>query len=328
LYRGGLLSGPALPPDGDEERRLLARPLEAPLEALPEALPEASPEPPRIIAAARAVLSGLFLAIVGEMALGLFYLVNLYLVPHLPWAVVPAGLFVIWLWRYLAGVGRPESERRERRALLRARALPVAAWGWALVAAASGLTALRGLSVALAGLGQGNASRVLPTSVLPGLPVTGPGEPDMTLWLLFAANSVLFAPLIEEAAFRGYMQVPIEGHYGPRVALPAVALVFTLLHAGRGTPWVYLGLALLLGALAWRSGSIWPGVVVHGAANLWSLVPTWPAAGRNWLAAALDHHPAVVAVAGGLVATGALVGLGRRARGAAPEADRDAVASA
>lgn len=247
----------------------------------------------------RAVLQGLFIAIVGEMALALIYLVNLFLLPGFPWGVLPAGLFMLWLWRYLAGAGRPPEEARSRRALLRAGSLPARGWLWALAAVAAALVGFRALV------------RLLPAaaSVLPELPLARLGEHDLTLWAIFVTNYLLFAPLIEEAAFRGYMQVPIETGYGPLVAIAVVAVAFTLLHAGRGMPLIYFGIALFLGVLAYRAGSIWPGVLAHGAVNLWALFPTWEPAlvGRlpgGW-------PTATVAAAGVLLCTGALYRLGR-----------------
>lgn len=246
----------------------------------------------------RAVLQGLFIAIVGEMVLALIYLVNLFLLPGFPWGVLPACLFMLWLWRYLAGAGRPPEEARSRRTLLRAGALPARGWLWALAAVAAALVGLRSLN------------RLLPaaSSVLPELPLARLGEHDLTLWAIFVTNYLLFAPLIEEAAFRGYMQVPIETGYGPLVAVAVVAVAFTLLHAGRGMPLVYLGLALFLGALAYRAGSIWPGVVAHGAVNLWALFPAWEPS-VVWLPPSGLPATAVTAACA-LVCAGALYRLG------------------
>ena len=42
----------------------------------------------------------------------------------------------------------------------------------------------------------------------------------------------LDAGVLEEAAFRGYMQAPIERRHGPLVGMGVVAVVFTLAHLG------------------------------------------------------------------------------------------------
>lgn len=246
------------------------------------------------------MLLGLLIAIVGEMVLALIYLVNLFVLPGLPWGVVPAIAFMVLLWRHLAGAGRPPEEARDRRALLRAGGLPLGGWLWALAATAAALTSLRGLA------------RLLPArlSVLPELPLARLGDHDLTLWTIFVTNYLLFAPMIEEAAFRGYMQVPIEAGYGPPLAIVLVAAAFTLLHAGRGMPAVYLGLALFLGVLAYRAGTIWPGVVAHGAVNLWALFPDWQLPLGRLAPSPGPGSAAAVAAAGALVAAGALYRLG------------------
>jgi membrane protease YdiL (CAAX protease family) len=250
----------------------------------------------------RAVLLGLFIAIVGEMALAVVYLANLFLLPGVPWGVAPAAVFMVLFWRHLAGVGRSPEEARERRELLRAGRLGRRGWAWAGAAIAAALVGLRSLASLL--------PAAAPAALLPQLPLARLGEHDVTLWAIFVTNYLLFAPLIEEAAFRGYMQVPIEQGYGPWVAVAVVAAVFALLHAGRGMPLIYLALAVFLGSLAYRAGTIWPGVLAHGAVNLWALFPGWrlplgplaPAAAATaaapaWAAAGLTGLCALLAAA-------------------------------
>jgi len=117
--------------------------------------------------------------------------------------------------------------------------------------------------------------------------------------LLVAGGTVVIAPLVEEIVFRGFFQGQLERGY--RDATRAVlfsSLLFTVLHFN---PWwslqIYL-LGMVLGYLAWRTGSIWPSFVVHAVNNslaLWfANVPedsfSWYAPGGHvsplWLAAA------------------------------------------
>lgn len=90
--------------------------------------------------------------------------------------------------------------------------------------------------------------------------------------LLVAAGVVVIAPLVEEMVFRGFFQGQLERGY--RDATKAVllsSLLFTVLHFN---PWwslqIYL-LGMVLGYLAWRTGSIWPSFVVHAINNSLSL---------------------------------------------------------
>ncbi len=73
--------------------------------------------------------------------------------------------------------------------------------------------------------------------------------------------SALSAGVCEETGFRGYMQRPIENRHGPATAILISSLVFVLLHLTKD--WALIGMvpivllaAILLGALAWASGTL------------------------------------------------------------------------
>lgn len=86
--------------------------------------------------------------------------------------------------------------------------------------------------------------------------------------LLVIGGAVVLAPVVEEAVFRGFFQGQLE--LGYRDATKAVlfsSLLFMLLHFN---PWwgvqIYI-FGMVLGYLAWRTGSIWPSILVHGVNN-------------------------------------------------------------
>jgi membrane protease YdiL (CAAX protease family) len=85
------------------------------------------------------------------------------------------------------------------------------------------------------------------------------------------------AGLFEEAAYRGYLRSLLQSRYGGQVAIISAALVFALAHLSRGKgflvvlPLVFL-FGYLYGLVAWKTGSIWPGIVVHTSYNLYRLV--------------------------------------------------------
>lgn len=88
------------------------------------------------------------------------------------------------------------------------------------------------------------------------------------------------AGAVEEAAFRGYMQVPLEGRYGPATAIGVVAAAFTLAHLPPPAAWPGFFLAAVgWGALAYLSGSIVPGVVFHTAVD--AAVWIWAVSNRE-----------------------------------------------
>ena len=73
--------------------------------------------------------------------------------------------------------------------------------------------------------------------------------------------------VFEEIAFRGAVQGVLQKVARPGAAVVIQALLFALAHqsVARFPPTFLLGLAL--GALRWRSGSLWPGILLHALNN-------------------------------------------------------------
>ncbi len=87
--------------------------------------------------------------------------------------------------------------------------------------------------------------------------------------LLIIAGAAVVAPIAEEMVFRGFFQGQLE--QGLNDATRAVlysAGLFMILHFN---PWwaiqIYT-LGMILGYLVWRTGSVWPAVILHGVNNL------------------------------------------------------------
>lgn len=74
----------------------------------------------------------------------------------------------------------------------------------------------------------------------------------------------------EEFAFRGYILSGLARSYRPWTAIILSSLLFAFLHVLLSLFQQFFGAALLgvvLGAIAWRTGSLWPGVVFHFVNN-------------------------------------------------------------
>jgi membrane protease YdiL (CAAX protease family) len=90
--------------------------------------------------------------------------------------------------------------------------------------------------------------------------------------ILLIFTVVVFAGVIEEMLFRGFLQTALEKGRHEAKAIAVTAAVFAILHFN---PWWMLqifGLGIVLGVMAWRSQSIWPGVVIHMTNNAVSMV--------------------------------------------------------
>ena len=78
---------------------------------------------------------------------------------------------------------------------------------------------------------------------------------------LFLGIAVL-APLIEEFAFRGWMQHELEHAVGLIPAIAFTGVVFSLLHGGLDAIH-HLAFGIFAGWVVWRTGSIWAAVYMH-----------------------------------------------------------------
>ena len=133
--------------------------------------------------------------------------------------------------------------------------------------------------------------------------------------LVLVVLIVGLAPLIEELAFRGWMQRPLERALGPAPAIALTALLFAIAHLQPGGIPIRLAGGAALGYAVWATRSIWSGVALHVAWNAGVLLfgfflPAFDPAKGGWMLA-------VGAAAAFLASAAALVVLGRRLRRAA-----------
>jgi len=91
-------------------------------------------------------------------------------------------------------------------------------------------------------------------------------------WILLISGVVFGAAFSEEMVFRGFLQVPLEEKGDVTKAVLLVSLAWTLFHTN---PWwavpIFI-MGIVIGFLAWRTGSIVPGIIVHGVNNFLSLL--------------------------------------------------------
>jgi len=226
----------------------------------------------------RAIILGLTVAGVPTIVWAVLAATNLKLTPGLPWSV-PLMAGILWLyWRYLDGGGPQRHLAEFCREHLRAVALTPQAWRLALVAGGSALAAVWAAFAALRGL-----LHIAP----PASDVTQ--FPIITIIAAIVMGSAV-AGVVEEAGFRGYMQLPLERAYGSWTALATTSIIFTLVHLTHGAavlPFLpfYLAAAAVYGLMAWLTGSILPGMTLHFAGDVMLL-------GFRYMAARVGGVPA------------------------------------
>ena len=96
---------------------------------------------------------------------------------------------------------------------------------------------------------------------------------NMAVFLVFGI--VVLAPLGEEILFRGFLQKFLEEHWQDVTrAVLVTSLFFAIIHLNPFWLIQIYMLGVILGFLAWRTGSIWAGFILHAANNLVALLFT------------------------------------------------------
>jgi len=209
----------------------------------------------------KAVITGLVVAAAGTLPWAALMETNLKHQPNLPWSVPIMAVYLWLFWRYVRGEGWPRSTSATRRARSRANALPAELWGPALLAGMLGLACVLLLQGVLGRLVALPQQRDLDASPYPALTVLA--------WVLMGA---VVAGVVEETAFRGYLQAPIERRHGPVLAILATGIVFGLLHLTHTEVTLvllpyYMAVAAVYGTLAHLTDSTLPSLALHGAGN-------------------------------------------------------------
>lgn len=233
----------------------------------------------RIPVIVRAPIVGLVVVAAGTypwMALATW---NQRVLMRVPWAVVPMGIYLWMYWRYLNGMGWPRSTAAARRESLRANRLDGEIWMRSL------LTGLLGLATLVPLLGIMSRLVALPSESAPVK--VPPAMPFATVFLLLVMASIV-AGVVEEAAFRGYIQRPIEQRHGVAIAILVNGVLFGLGHYAHHPGAVvlmlpyYLGVTGVYGGLAYATDSILPPLVLHVGGDVLSLTRLWATGLPEW----------------------------------------------
>ena len=159
----------------------------------------------------RAIAVGLAVLFGGIYPWSALASLNLKFGSVVPWAVPAMAVYLAGLFTYLNGWGWPKDTSDARRTNLRAYGLSARVWFWSLAAggvAAAGLLALFMVSLRLGQVPPAEFDEYRQLARYPAWSVLA--------WLAMAA---VVAGAVEEAAFRGYMQAPLERRVVRRLPL-------------------------------------------------------------------------------------------------------------
>jgi membrane protease YdiL (CAAX protease family) len=217
--------------------------------------------------------SGAFAILLTVMVSGVWaalLLVNLSHAPAFPWSSLIMALLLWALWSFLDGKWGAVRNRTVRSAYLRAVPLPRRVYSWALIAGVLWLFFLAGFWIVLVQTVSVPGNKLPDFSALPTVTVIA------TLVMAAASGAVS-----EEAGFRGYFQGALERSGFGAAAILCTALLMAPIHAiTQGFAWPTLLFYLLadgmLGALAYFTKSIRPGVLVHAVGLFTFFGVIWP----------------------------------------------------
>jgi membrane protease YdiL (CAAX protease family) len=231
----------------------------------------------RIPVAVRAVAVGLGIAIVGTVTWARLIAANAHYLLSVPWAVPVMALILLGWWLYFAkGRGWPEVTAHARRLNGRANHVPDHLWGLALGAGALGLFATLLLQGVLARLVTLPRQQDLDPSQYPILTVFA--------WIVMSAA---VTGVVEETAFRGYIQGGIERRHGLLPAILITGSLFGLSHFTHPEVGIvllpfYLAAATVYGLLAAATDSTYPSMVFHAGGNVFSAFSLFAGGRSEW----------------------------------------------
>jgi len=209
-----------------------------------------------------ALLMGLSIQLIGTLSWVAMIRLNVREHPDVPWAAAATASLLVLMLVWLSGRGWPRRTSAFRRFHLRLWQPEAGAWsGESLVTILSLMGALAGLSVLYVLIGA-----MRPPVDLSPYPTTA---------IRFSALLMgpMVAGVVEEMAFRGYMQRHLE-RVDPTFAIMVTSAIFTLLHITQGLTYLLtFGVGIFIasvvyGHLAQKSGSILPGMALHFAGDL------------------------------------------------------------
>ena len=226
----------------------------------------------------RAILTGGLVASAGTLPWMYLVSANLKHLSSIPWAVPVTALYLWVFWQYARGSWWPSSTSEFRKVSSRANHLSSDAWGAAMIAGIIGLITIV--------LFQQIMSRlvVLPQQEHPDVskfPIA-----TVASWLIMSA---IVAGVVEETAFRGYVQGPIERRHGPVIAILTTGIIFGFAHFTHPEvslilmPY-YVLVATVYGGLAYFTNSIYPSLLLHAGGNMFGSLDLFTRGRSEWQA--------------------------------------------
>lgn len=127
-------------------------------------------------------------------------------------------------------------------------------------------------------------------------------------WLPILLAATLFAPILEEFVFRGWIYTYLEARWSMTAALLASSALFGAVHM---TPALFLYFTLwglIFGAIFLITRSLWAPIAAHAIGNLWSEAMSAPTSTRETLFDPVGGLPSATALLVATTAAGIWIG--------------------
>lgn len=222
----------------------------------------------------KAVVIGLVIVIIGITLWNIDYMIF-----PAPWSLL---IMVIILWAYLkyfSGTWIHNNNAEFRKTNFRNTKLSSQQWKFGLTAAILFVIVFQ-------------SSLVVTFRLIPFPEIAFKSQykildnlPAWLAWLTIVVSS-LVAGICEETGFRGYMQVPLEKKYGAFIGIIITSVFFFLLHLDKTwAPLIIIHIffaSILLGLLAYSSGSLLPGIIGHTIMDIFNFSYWWSNVAGNF----------------------------------------------
>ena len=215
----------------------------------------------------RTILTGILVSGIG---VSIWSAVLLLVLP--PWSLLIMLIPLWFYWEYFSGIRWQKDTSETRHAQFRLLKLSPRVWKWSLTGAVFFVIIVQSSFILTFKLISFPYDKFTSEyKILETLPIS-------IAWLVIIMSSVV-AGICEETGFRGYMQVPLEKRYSPFIAITIVSLLFTLIHLNHAwaapiIPNIFFA-SVLLGILAWKTGSLIPGMIAHSILDVFDYSFWW-----------------------------------------------------
>lgn len=214
----------------------------------------------------RAVLVGGIVSTLGTLSWPLF----ITFLPA-PAAVAAIIVFLVAYWKYFSGTWGGGAAAEVRKLNFRSTKISRPVWKWSLAAAFFFVVVFQSSLMVTFRFTE------FPADTFNG----GLGFDALPLWAAWLGIfiSAAVAGICEEIGFRGYMQVPLEKKYGPKVAVLVVSLAFVGFHLHQAwLPPLLIHLfsaSVLLGLITREFGSLLPAIIAHISLDIFNFSYWW-----------------------------------------------------